>query len=90
MNFQYLQCLDLWNPKYIEAYENKNKKEYDILDGDNKGKIIEIAQYTTSLFEKIIKGDKFYTYKFMGVNQRCYVKRSSYQTVHLQKIKESY
>ena len=48
MNFQYLQCLDLWNPKYIEAYENKNKKEYDILDGDNKGKIIEIAQYTTS------------------------------------------
>lgn len=68
MNFQYLQCLDLWNPKYIEAYENKNKKEYDILDGDNKGKIIEIAQYTTSLFEKIIKGDKFYTYKFMGDN----------------------
>ena len=27
-----------------------------------------ITQYTTSLFEKIIKGDKFYTYKFMGVN----------------------
>ena len=32
MNFQYLQCLDLWNSKYIEAYKNKNLRTYDILD----------------------------------------------------------
>ena len=68
MNFQYLQCLDLWNPKYIDCFENKNMLDYDILDSDNDGKIIELAKYTTNLFEKIIKGDKFYTYKFMGIN----------------------
>lgn len=68
MNFQYLQCLDLWNHKYIECFENKNMLEYDILDPNNDGKIIELAKYTTSLFEKIIKGDKFYTYRFMGIN----------------------
>lgn len=68
MNFQYLQCLDLWNPKYIDCFENKNMLEYDILDSNNDGKIIEMAKYTTNLFEKIIKGDKFYTYKFMGIN----------------------
>lgn len=34
---------------------------------DNEGKIISLAKYTTSLFEKIINGDKFYTYKFMGI-----------------------
>jgi len=70
MNFQYLQCLDLWNEKYIKHFEklleNKDEK-YDILDENNQGKIINIAKYTTDLFEKIIKGDKFYTYKFMGV-----------------------
>lgn len=68
MNFQYLQCLNLWNPQYIDCFENKNMLEYDILDSNNDGKIIELAKYTTSLFEKIIKGDKFYTYKFMGIN----------------------
>ena len=68
MNFQYLQCLDLWNQKYIDCFENKNMLDYDILDSDNDGKIIELAKYTTSLFEKIIKGDKFYTYKFMGIS----------------------
>lgn len=68
MNFQYLQCLDLWNQKYIDCFENKNMLEYDILNPDNDGKIIKLAKYTTSLFEKIIKGDKFYTYKFMGIN----------------------
>lgn len=68
MNFQYLQCLDLWNQKYIDCFENKKMLEYDILNSDNDGKIIELAKYTTSLFEKIIKGDKFYTYKFMGIN----------------------
>ena len=68
MNFQYLQCLDLWNPKYIDCFENKNMLDYDILDSNNDGKIIKLAKYTTTLFEKIIKGDKFYTYKFMGIN----------------------
>lgn len=68
MNFQYLQCLDLWNPKYIDCFENKNMLDYNILDSNNDGKIIGLAKYTTSLFERIIKGDKFYTYKFMGIN----------------------
>lgn len=68
MNFQYLQCLDLWNEKFIDCFENKNIGNYDILDSSNDGKIIKLAKYTTSLFEKIIKGDKFYTYKFMGIN----------------------
>ena len=68
MNFQYLQCLDLWNPRYIDCFENKSMLDYDILDSSNDGKIIELAKYTTNLFERIIKGDKFYTYKFMGIN----------------------
>ncbi len=67
MNFQYLQCLDLWNQKYIDAYENKSVGDYDVLDSNNDGKIVTLAKYTTTLFEKIIKGDKFYTYKFMGI-----------------------
>lgn len=67
MNFQYLQCLDLWNPKYIDSYKKKQFHDYDILDRENDGKIIQLARYTTSLFEKIIKGEKFYTYKFMGI-----------------------
>lgn len=67
MNFQYLQCLDLWNPKYIDYFENRKIGDYDILDSNNDGKIITLAKYTTSLYEKIIKGDKFYTYKFMGI-----------------------
>ncbi len=66
LNFQYLQCLDLWNEKYIESFGNRDKK-YDILAPENEGKIIQTARYTTGLFEKIIKGDKFYTYKFMGI-----------------------
>lgn len=67
MNFQYLQCLDLWNPRYIDAFENKDAQSYDILDARNDGKIIKLAKYTTALFEKIINGDAFYTYKFMGI-----------------------
>lgn len=67
MNFQYLQCLDLWNPKYVDHYENRNTGDYDILNPDNDGKIIELARYTTGLFEKIIKGEPFYTYKFLGI-----------------------
>lgn len=68
MNFQYLQCLDLWNPKYIDCFENKSMLDYDILNPNNDGKVIELAKYSTSLFEEIIKGNKFYTYKFMGIN----------------------
>ena len=70
MNFQYLQCLDLWNPKYVSWFENRNKDKgyYDILDSNNDGKIIQLAKYSTNLYEKVIKGDKFYTYKFLGVN----------------------
>lgn len=68
MNFQYLQCLDLWNPKYIDCFENQSMLDYDILASNNHGKIINLAKYTTNLFEKVIKGDKFYTYKFMGIN----------------------
>lgn len=67
MNFQYLQCLDLWNDKYVQHYEDHDLNSYDVLDDNNDGKIVSIAKYTTSLFEKIIKGDKFYTYKFMGI-----------------------
>ncbi len=67
MNFQYLQCLDLWNPNYINYYENKEFDTYDILNSNNDGKIIKLAKYTTSLFEKIINGEPFYTYKFMGI-----------------------
>ena len=79
MNFQYLQCLDLWNSEYIDCFENKNMLSYDILDSANDGKIIELAKYTTSLFEKIIKGEKFYTYKFMGIgNTEDYEPESKY------------
>ena len=70
MNFQYLQCLDLINPHYVEHFENlydgKNDK-YDILNEKNDGKIISLAKYSTDLIEKIVKGDKFYSLKFLGV-----------------------
>lgn len=67
MNFQYLQCLDLWNPNYVERFERKQDDKYDILDPVNAGKIINLAKYTTELYQKIIKGDKFYLYKFLGL-----------------------
>lgn len=66
MNFQYLQCLDFWNPKYIQSFKDQDKS-YDILDPQNDGKIISLARYTTDLLEKIIKGDKFYTFQFLGI-----------------------
>lgn len=79
MNFQYLQCLDLWNQKYIEHYQNGTIGDYNILDRDNDGKIVNLAKYTSNLFEKIIKGDKFYTYKFMGItNTEDYEPESKY------------
>ena len=49
MNFQYLQCLNLWNQKYIDAYESKSVSDYDILDSNNDGKIVTLAKYTTTL-----------------------------------------
>ena len=67
MNFQYLQCLDLWNPNYIASYEKRELDSYDILDKRNDGKIVTLARYTTDLLEHIIKGEKFYAYKFLGV-----------------------
>lgn len=67
MNFQYLQCLDLWNPGYIDYFEGNRDDGYDILDCKNHGKIIQLAKYTTNLFEKIIEGEPFYTYKFLGI-----------------------
>ena len=67
MNFQYLQCLDLWNPGYISYWEDRENQDYDILDSTHDGKMIQLARYTTRLFEKIIRGDKFYTYKYTGI-----------------------
>lgn len=67
LNFQYLQCLDLLNPKYLEQFKD-NKMKFDILDEHNWGKIINIAKYSSDLLENIIKGDKLYTLKFLGIN----------------------
>ena len=69
MNFQYLQCLDLINPKYVEHYKklwNHEDDNYDILDEKNDGKIIKLAKYSTDLFEKIAGGSKFHMLKFLG------------------------
>lgn len=68
MNFQYLQCLDLWNENYRKHFEDKSP--YEILSPENEGKIIRLARYTTDLFEKIIKGEPFYTCMFLGMNGR--------------------
>lgn len=67
MNYQYLQCLNLWNPKYAEHFGKKDSKRPDILEPENAGPIINLAKYTTDLFERIIKGDKFCTCKFIGI-----------------------
>ena len=47
--------------------------DYDILNSDNDGRIIQLAKYTTNLFERIIKGDKFYTYKLVNGMYLIYV-----------------
>ena len=81
MNFQYLQCLDLWNPKFVNWFKNKerDKPYYDILNSENDGKIIKLAKYSTDMYEKIIKGDKFYTYKFLGIdNTNDYMSNGKY------------
>ncbi len=67
MNFQYLQCLDLWDENYINHIEHKTN--YDILSPESEGKIQKLARYTTDLFEKIIKGDEFYSMMFLGCSQ---------------------
>lgn len=66
MNFQYLQCLNLWNPEYVRQFEQK-RRDYDILSEKNEGKIISIARYTTGLYEKILAGDPLYACKFLGI-----------------------
>lgn len=66
-NFQYLQTLDLINPKYIEKYKTKDFN-YDIMDEKNHGKILNIAKYSTDMFEKIVNGDEFYSMRFLGIN----------------------
>lgn len=79
MNFQYLQCLDLWNPGYIKAFQQSGSRDYDILSPQNKGKIIALAEYTSRLYERIIKGDAFYTCKFLGItNTDTYQPESRY------------
>jgi hypothetical protein len=67
MNFQYLQCLNLWNDKYIDYFKEKPDYHYKSLDTNNWGKMIKLASYSTKFYEKIIKGDKLYTYKFLGM-----------------------
>lgn len=67
MNFQYLQCLDLWNPDYANTF-GCGRPGRDTTDIPKPGKIVTLAAYTTDLFEKIAKGDKFYTCKFLGLS----------------------
>lgn len=69
MNFQYLQCLNLINSKYVEHYKklwNHEDDKYDILDSQNDGKIIKLAKYSTNLIENIACGSKFHMMKFLG------------------------
>jgi hypothetical protein len=68
LNFQYIQCLDLYNPKYIEHFKHNIPPFFDMMDENNWGKMINVAKYSTDLMEKIIKGDKLYTLKFLGIN----------------------
>ena len=65
--FQYLQCLDLLNPKYVEKFKNKNR-DYDILNSENDGKIIKLARYSTDFVEKIIGNDEVAVLKYLGIH----------------------
>ncbi|NBH14566.1 hypothetical protein D3Z36_10400 [Lachnospiraceae bacterium] len=67
MNFQYLQCLNLWNDAYKNHVEQKTP--YDILAPETKRKITKLAEYTTDLFEKIINGEELYSLMFLGYPQ---------------------
>lgn len=71
LNFQYLQCLALENPKYVEHFnmlKDDRSHKYDIMDEKNDGKVIELAKYSTDLFEKICGGSKAHALKFLGFN----------------------
>ncbi|MCI8485219.1 MAG: hypothetical protein HFH41_12920 [Lachnospiraceae bacterium] len=81
MNFQYLQCLDLWNEHYRKHF--RDKTPYSILSTETEGKIIQLARYTTDFLEKIIKGDLFYTCMFLGMTGN-YSKNHSQYTEALQ------
>lgn len=67
LNFQYLQCLDLINPKYVEKFKTKNR-DYDILNLENDGKIIKLARYSTDFVEKIIGNDEVAVLKYLGIH----------------------
>lgn len=67
LNFQYIQCLDLWNKTYVDWFTKRPLEPYDILDKKNWGNVLKLASYSTQLFENIIKGDKFYSMKFLGI-----------------------
>lgn len=71
LNFQYLQCLDLQNKKYLNHYNSLKlnlNDEYNLLDDSNDGKIIKMAKYSTDLFYKIVGGELFHCLKFLGVS----------------------
>lgn len=79
LNFQFLQCLDLWNEKYIH-HRQQTEQSYDILSPYNQGKIIELAQYTIDLWKKIYSGDLFYTLKFLGIeDSEGYLSNGKYE-----------
>ena len=67
LNFQYIQCLDLINEKYVNKYKEKNR-DYDILDKNNDGKIVNLARYSTDLVEKIIGNDEIAVLKYLGIH----------------------
>lgn len=70
MNFQFLQVLDLWNPKYIDYVEKNVVEEYGILDESNFGKMLNLGRETFDMYEKIFRGDKFTTLKFLGYGDK--------------------
>lgn len=75
LNFQYIQCLDLWNKPYMDWFDKQTQARkdgngrvpYDTLDEANWGNLLRLASRTTDLYERIIKGDKLYTLKFLGI-----------------------
>lgn len=67
LNFQYLQCLDLWDQKYIDNFYDDESPRLNLLEEENWGSAIRVARYTTQLYERIIQGDKMYSMKFLGM-----------------------
>lgn len=71
MNFQYLQCLDMWNEKYMAHFDRLYSGEsshFDFMNNETQGVVVDFAKYSTDLFGKICGGSKFHTMKFMGVD----------------------